>query len=296
MKTLLPTLALFLLFQSAQAIINFGGDNSYNTTDPSTGVPWDAVARVADYDGSSVTAARGSAVYLGAGYVLTANHVNVNNNTWVTFDGTSWLQRDTSVAAQQVKANVDMKIFKLKTAPSAMAVTLYDGSSEVDTPATLVGWGVGRNLASLPGSSSVSWGPQSTIDKRWGQNVPRGLRTIPYQSGNYAAIETVLGSDTGVPVGLGDDEAAATLFDSGSGLFQNFSGTWYLSGLTTSVEVNGTSVFGDDSLIAGGHENYFVQVSEYEADIAALIPEPGSLPLIASLFALAAAFLRRGRP
>lgn len=287
LSRLVAGLCLALLPLSSFGIINFGLDNSGNTTDPGTGVPWDAVARVANYDGSSVTSPEGSGVHLGFGYVLTANHVDVNNDTWVSFDGTNWLQRDTSFAAQQVAPNVDMQIFKLQSTPTTASVAVYDGIAEQIAPATLVGWGRGRNPLTPVDSTSVPWGNNATINKRWGNNVPRDVATLLYQTGSYQAIRTVVGSATGTPPGLGDNEVAATLYDSGSGLFQFLSGRWYLIGITTAVETSGTSNFGDDVIAVGGDENYFARVSTYHDAIDGIIPETRNFALCFALLGVA---------
>jgi len=280
-------LASAIALPQAQAVILFGADNSANLTDPATGVPFDAVGLFSASGGSSP---QGSAIHLGGGYMLTANHVNLT--THVTFDGSTYYARDLGYTPMQVAANVDMKIFRLSSTPTVGSVTLYDGTSEATAPSTLVGWGVGRDPTVPINTLSVNWGTTSTVDKRWGLNVPRDTVNVSYQSGTYEAIRTVLGSTTGSPVGLGANEAAATLIDSGSGLFQNIAGTWYLIGLTTGVETQDPSIFEDDKIIGGGDENYFVRISSYESDIAALIPEPASLAL---LFPALALLFRRNR-
>jgi hypothetical protein len=286
MKHFLLICAFSLLFHPVQAVINFGGDNTYNITDPGTGVPWDAVARVASWDGVSFTspAGSGSAIHLGNGYMITAHHVSLFNS--VTFDGTTPYTRDTSFTPQQVAPGVDMKIFKLATTPTTSSVNLYTGTSEVGQTATLVGFGVGRDPATPINSTSVPWGTNATIDKRWGRNVIETNATVSYSVSansypNNSALITALGESGGTPPGLGANEASVTLRDSGSGLFINISGTWYLSGLTT-IASNPT-VFGDDlvtDLTTQTNWNGFIRISEYEDDIQTLIPEPGAFALL----------------
>lgn len=282
----LPLLCLLALCASpAQAIILFGVGNAGNTTDPNTGAPFASVARLSN--GSTIG---GSGIYLGNGYVLTADHVTPFSS--VTFDGTTSFSHD-GLAPQQV-GSTDMKIFRLTTTPTVAAVPVYTGTSELGNSGTLVGWGVGRDPLVPVNSADVAWGANSTSDRRWGLNVPRATTNISYGAGSYEALVTVLGGNTNPNQGLGADEAALTLFDSGSGMFQQFGGVWYLTGLATAVEFANESSFGQDATtgINRGDFNYFVRVGSYSSDINAIIPEPSSLLLTAPALLL---LLRRRR-
>ncbi len=262
---------------SAGAVILFGLGNSANQTDPGTGVPFSGVGMLSD---AGLANPMGSAIYLGGGYMLTANHVGMK--PYVTFDGSTFYQRDLSFSPVQVAANVDMQIFRLTTLPTVAAANVYTGASEQIAPATQIGWGLGRDPTVPVDSLAVAWGDTSTIAKRWGLNTPLGLVTLSTGVGSYAGFYTVLGSETGSPAGLGASEAAATLDDSGSGLFQQIGGTWYLIGLTVGVDTFGTSTFGNDqSANPNGDGNYFVRVGTYSSQIVSIIPEPSAAGLLA---------------
>lgn len=278
---------------SAPAIVFWNLGNDANQTDPGTGVPWNSVAKVVNTDNSFLS---GSAVYLGNGFLLTANHVTVNSNfSKVTFDNTNFFSIDPNFGSYgtQVAPGVDMKVIKLTLNPAGVnAVTLLSTPVEMVAPATLVGWGKGRDPAVPLASTSVTWGSDSTAAKRWGVNVPKIAGTSPYDF-----IATIAGA-TGpgfFPSGVGDAEASATLYDSGSGLFQQIGGQWYLIGLTTAVETNGSSTYGDDDS-TGGDLTYYARISSYEQDITALVPEPSSISLLAMAgAAMASIALRRRR-
>jgi hypothetical protein len=160
---------LCAITQPASALIRFGLGNSANQTNPGTGAPFDSVAKVyTTVDGTT----RGSAVHLGNGYMLTANHVDVTTAQSFTFDGVTPYALDTEFTPTQVAAGVDMKVFKLTTTPTVVAANVYTGASELTESATLVGWGRGR-LATVPLESAVvPWGGSETITKRWGLNEP----------------------------------------------------------------------------------------------------------------------------
>lgn len=298
-------LALALGAASSHALVLWNLDNSANQTDPNTGVPWNAVAKVVNFDGSLLS---GSAVYLGDGYLLSANHVGMDlTYSYITFDGVEFFSIDPAfndgsrAYGKQVAAGVDMAVFKLTSIPvNAAAATLLPSADEkfgATNSATLIGWGVGRDTASPLATNNVTWGNTSTSAKRWGVNAPRTTDTASYDSYSYEAIITYAGNtNSGDPLnhGLGDAEAAATIYDSGSGLFQDIDGEWFLIGIATAVDTGGTSHYGNDSS-NGGDGNYFARISNHEQQITALVPEPSTVSLLVATCCLGAigAFLRR---
>jgi len=274
----------------AQAVILFGLDNSANQTDPGTGVPFDAVARVSN---SSGTTLGGSAVHIGGGWMITANHVGPFDAA--TFDGVSFYSRDTSTPTVQL-GTADMKLFRLTQTPTVSAANVYSGASETTGPATIIGWGVGRDPSIAVNSSTVTWGNESTSAKRWGLNNPAGLFTITSGGYDFEAIFTILGASSGLPPGLGASEAAVTLLDSGGGMFQQIDGIWYLIGIATNVEVGGSSSFGNNDLSGErGDANFFARVGNYSDQIFSItgIPEPSAAMLLClSMTALCARRVR----
>jgi hypothetical protein len=266
----------------SRAVVLFNLPNSANQSNPGTGVPWGSVAKVSGSAGGSQT---GSAVHIGNGYLLTANHVTIDaTSRFVTFDNSSFYEIDASFKAgsrqygKQVAAGVDMAVIKLTTIPVGVssAVLLLNGS-ELIAPATLIGWGFGRDPTAPLGSAVVGWGTTDTAAKRWGLNEPRDAVTIVYDSYSYEALRTVTGG-TSNPSGLGDAEAGLATFDSGGGLFQQLGESWYLIGVNAAAESDPTT-FGPDRISnvrPRGDYNYFGRVSAYDTQILALVPEPDS--------------------
>ncbi|MFZ4599474.1 MAG: PEP-CTERM sorting domain-containing protein [Terrimicrobiaceae bacterium] len=283
------------LLPQASALVFWNLDNDANRTDPGGGLPWDTVGRVAGTD-LSLVSSTGSAIHLGGGYMLTANHVVLTSSQRVTFDGTNSFEVDDTftsnngtVLGKQVATGVDLKVFKLKSTPSVGSVTL-SSSEDLGSSATLVGYGVGRGATAL-GNSTVAWGNTSTLDtvaKRWGTNVP--LAKIS------STLYSVAGSGTGSPPGLGNSEAALTLIDSGSAMFQSISGSWMLIGVGSGVEQLGTTIFGNDRLTGtNGDFNYHVSISSYRTQILGIIPEPTSISLLLATAGCGLLILRRSR-
>ncbi len=312
-KLLISSILLYLLAYPAQAVILLGQDNNANQTDPGTGVPWDAVGKVTNSDGSGI---QGSAIYLGEGFLLTANHVAMNlTYSFITFDEANYFSIDpnfndgTRTYGKQVATGVDMAVIKLISTPTTppVAASLLTTNTEsfgATDSATLVGWGVGRDPSSPVGSGSITWGGVETSEKRWGVNAPRASGPVGYTLAGidytFEGLVTYDGSSTTGPSntrGLGPNEASVTLYDSGSGLFQDIGGTWYLIGLTDaagSVAPN-ISTYGSDGP-GGGDSNIYGRVSTYETQITALVPEPSTVSLLAlTAAALAGVAFRRRR-
>ena len=76
-----------------------------------------------------------------------------------------------------------------------------------------------------------------------------------------------------------------TLNDSGSGMFFEYLGNWYLSGIGFAVDVNGSSFYDREAETAGDQpdRSFFVRISTYHSQISAalsVIPEPGTGSLL----------------
>jgi len=302
MRRLFLTAALLLAAHlPASAIVFWNLGNDANQADPGTGVPWASVAKIYDPLNNAIS---GSAVYLGNGYLLTANHVYVgpnfdtNDYSQVSFDNINSYLIDPNFGNYgiQVAPGVDMKVIKLTLNPAGVnAVTLLTSPIEQVAPATLVGWGKGRDPSIPLASTNVTWGTDATAEKRWGLNEPKFSGSGPY---DYLGTIAGASGPSFAPGGLGDAEASVALYDSGSGLFQEIADTWYLIGITTSTDDGGSTDFGIDDITSPerGDRDYFARISSYHEEITALVPEPSTISLLAMAgAALAAITLRRRR-
>lgn len=274
----------------AYAIIIVGGGNSVNLTDPGNGSPWNEVARITNSTGTHVSS--GSAVHLGGGYMLTANHVNLSQG-YVSFDGSSMYQIAVGSAVQVTSGMdvIDLKVFKLTSNPGTAGVNLLPENVkgvELFTPynqALQIGWGIGHSPTDT--DNPWTWGSaEETSKKRWGvNNIEGSILDFGYQNTNYdfEAIYTALDSDATL------NEAAATLFDSGSGLFiQDDLDNWYMAGTIVAVSTNGSSTFASDE---SQDLNFAVRISEYANEIQSLLTDPIAVPEASAFYAFLAAGL-----
>ena len=267
------------------AIVFFSQGNDATLISPGGGLPWDNVVQM-----QSSTGPIGTGVYLGNRYVLTAGHVGPLTSVKVGF-----LDYQLDASAPVSIGTADMKLVRLARDPGLGTVRLNTSSVSDGGSAYLVGYGVGRAPSSSLGTSPVTWGDSSTATKRWGTNFVDGAI-----SGVQVAGYTSDLLRTQFNTNLGANEAALTIYDSGSALFRQIGGEWFLVGLGAYVQNSGYSLASADFNSRDSDDSYFIRMSSYSQgphQIAAVgVPEPSSHKLL--LLGLAAAaifFLRRSR-
>ena len=267
---------LFAPIDFASAIVFFSQGNTANLANPGNGLPWDNVVQMRSGSGPI-----GTGVYLGNRYVLTAGHVGPLTSVKV---GLVDYLIDSSPAVAIETA--DMKLVRLASDPGLREVRLNINSSADGGAAHLVGYGVGRASSSLLGSNPVTWGDSSTAIKRWGTNFV-DLAIGAKQVGGYTSdlLGTQFNSNAGA------DEAALTIYDSGSALFQKIGSEWYLVGIGAYVQNSGSSFANSVFNSIESDDNYFIRISSYATSVDVIggvsVPEPSSQ----SLFFVGAAFL-----
>jgi hypothetical protein len=173
----------------------------------------------------------------------------------------------------------DMKLVRLASDPGLGGVRLNSNPLGDGGEAYLVGYGVGRASTSSPGSSPVTWGDSSTAIKRWGTNLVDGA-ILGAEVAGYTSdlLRTEFNSNAGV------NEAALTIYDSGSALFRQIGSEWYLVGLGAYVQNSGYSLASSQFNYTESDDSYFIRISKY-ADSSVMIggvsvPEPSSQSLL----------------
>jgi len=163
MRSLLPLLSILtLLARPSGALIVINPDDRECQAAPANGAPWNYVARLHNHFGP-----RGTGVYLGNRYVLTANHVDHDINV-VNLNGTDFATDDsfTPVALQ----GTDLRVFRIAGDPGLPPLALIGlADSDLGKPCTMIGCGAGKG-ASVPGQG-WEWGDDTTRVKRWGTST-----------------------------------------------------------------------------------------------------------------------------
>ncbi len=250
-----PTARALIIYGTGPTDVN----NTLNTTVPASGAPW--------YNVVQFGANNASGVYLGNGYVLTANHVNLVGA--VVINGVSYALDSSFPALQVTEAPdvVDMKLVRIVGTPPLPVVqslplnfskSLITG--DLSDNCTIIGWGVGKGT--IVTNQGWNWGDNTTRAERWGTNKTLSTSvSAVYDSYSYDALETSFRRS------LGSNTSEITTGDSGSGLFQQIGGVWKLSGITTTVlqYVGGAALYDGDLTTSGDQPDAanFVRLAKY---------------------------------
>jgi len=273
-------LALAGFARTAHALIVFDSatslDNSYNTTAPANGAPWQYVAETGPDDAS--------AVYLGNSWCITAAHVTLSNTTPVLLDGTTFFP-DPATPYQGI-GNTDLKLFKILGDPGLPSLALTQPTdNDLDQPVVRIACGQGKGsllTGTDGGEVGFTWNG-GAYTKRWGIAETLGQSyTFPGDGNTY--IVTPFDSS------LGPNASAASMGDSGGGVFIELNGGWKLAGITDGVDVLGSSSYNPSNY------SFDVEISQYSSQISAIAapaPEPDAAALVA--LGSVAALLRRRR-
>jgi hypothetical protein len=222
------SLAAALLASSAPAVIIDSGDGTGNTSAPSHDPGFDNVGL------------RGglSAVYLGNGWVLTANHVGAGD---VDFGGqpyelvpnSAWRLRNGDGTF------ADLLLFGISPVPNLPSLEIRASTTPPNGEVVLIGNGFDRGTATDSDDPSVWLAPPDPPDPavggyllgpartlRWGTNRVEGI--WPGDPFDTVALFTIF--DEGMPRATAD-ESQAVPGDSGGALFAKQGPDWELAGI-----------------------------------------------------------------
>lgn len=275
----------------AEAMILYDGNsnaNNYNISVPvsptindPTEVLWNHVVQICKASG----AADASGIYLGEGYILTANHVTgsryyiqgVEYLVDISFNGTGY--RTVTNSSDQA---IDLKVVKILSPPPSLGSIQMMSSSQSATSSysLYIGWGVGKGTPQTtdPSTQGWTWGSEAdTAAQRWGRNATFSSSiTFPDTVGTYLGTAFDRSLFSGPYSSYNNDVYNITLGDSGGGLFQYVDGEWMLAGVGTNVSVNWSAYYDRNSATGGDQpdDSYYMSMPAHSADVLRAIPEP----------------------
>ena len=246
----------------------------------------------------------GSAVYLGNGWVLTANHVTggtvtFNSQTFSEVPGSALLL--TNNGAPGRTATTDLKLFQIDGIPTGVnSLPIAATTPAPGTPMVMIGGGRDRgaftewtvNQSTDPwtwtevpsGGDAGGYKTLSTRALRWGtNNVAVTDEWISFDSRDVYTMATVF------DFAPGTSESQAVFGDSGGAVFAKNGSQWELAGIITAVagfsgqpSPGFTPVFGNATFMA--------DLSFYREQIVTVVPEPGGVALAVVALGMAGAW------
>ncbi len=236
----------------AAAVIIASGDGTGNTSAPPDDPGWDNVVNLNGLTG----------VYIGNGWVLTANHVGarsmiIGSDVYEPVPGSKVrLQTDVSNPA-------DLALFQILRDPGLPDVEISASAPPLGADVVMIGRGRNRGAdtsACYPLRQGWLWGTGNTM--RWGTNAVEEKGINVSISGTLTrAFSTELSASRQT-----DHEAQAATGDSGGAVFVKNGATWELAGIMTAIgtwgECNLGAALYDNLTYAGDLSFYFDQIDD----------------------------------
>lgn len=264
------------------------------------------------------TASNCSAVYIGNGWFLTANHVDVKLNSQIKQNG-NFATVDRIDNTLNNTFGADLKLFHVGDTSalsdlqsvklsvgiySKMTDTSWDGDALVrGSELLMVGAGYGRNANSALDDTTVpSDGKCGTI--RFGTATTISKSTFEIWDGNNQQFGTNDYPMIEIVAEAREDATSALVGDSGSGMFFEYGGDFYLVGTTVWVDSNAsasTITFGqiesDMEYKTKYSHTYGVNLKDFLYEIGQItgvnVPEPSTYAAIFGIFALGLVCIKR---
>ncbi len=283
-RTLIATLVMGAW--SARAVVIAGGDGLGNTNAPPDDPGWNNVGQF--------NTGQNTALYLGNRWVLTAWHVYSNDHptqvrfgsTWYNLEPTSWTRITNATGTY-----ADMVLVRTTTTPPLPDVTLR--SLPIPNNASLVMIGNGRQRHPTNSYWTADWQETNAaeavytgfkmtaglLQQRWGVNtIDNAYKSVNVSDGFYMVTTTAF--RVTFDQGAGDNEAQAVVGDSGGPVFYKSGGTWQLVGMLFNVGTEPGQPWPD--VVVYGNHSWAANLTTpvYYNQLAAAIPEPGTVALV----------------
>lgn len=237
--------------KSARALLVESGAS--NTTAPSDDPGFIHVGKRAQF----------SAVYLGNGWVITANHVPVGP---VEIDGTAYPE----VAGSKVRFDeagdpADLMAFQIDPAPSLPILEINSDPNLTGESGVMIGYGPDRGAAvTACGTDGYLWGGNAGI--RWGTNQIAGYFNVP---GTNPIGELTASFYTVFDQGGSSHEAQVVTGNSGGALFVKNGSEWELAGTLFALQNSGACQPPSSALY--GNISFIVDLATYRDQIIATV-------------------------
>ncbi len=253
-----------LLALPGHGVLIDSGNGSGNTSAPPDDPGWAYAATVV----SGL-----SAVYLGNGWILTADHVIFNN---VIVGGVAYLAVPGSrvTIMHDATTPADLAVWRLTPKPALPLLALRASPPAIASEAILVGNGLNRGAAtSWMGIGGYWWGAGSTL--RWGTNriASTGFDTVisPRKTRSFSTDFSAPppgGPDPRCSAGSACPESQAASGDSGGAVFLKNGSAWELAGIMHSI---GAYTGQPLSTALYGNPTYSADLSYYRSQILAIV-------------------------
>jgi hypothetical protein len=257
MRTWLVLAVALLAAGPSGGIAIVSGNGGGNTTPPADDPGWDHVGIRAS--------GNLAAVYLGNGWMITANHVGAGD---VILGGVAypWIPGSAHQLTNPGGSLSDLVVFRLRTEPPLLWLPIRSTTPPVGTSLVIVGRGQQRTTATTwRGHNGYQLGTSGYM--RWGTNVVLQTNvTLPISGTTTTGFSMIFSETGGTP-----DEAQGTPGDSGSAVFVKNGDTWELAGLAHTIE-NYTGQPTD--VVLFGNKTMMSDLSVYAAQINALVATP----------------------
>ncbi len=240
-------------------------------------VYWDNVGQITT---------RGTGVYLGDSWVLTANHVG---DEPITLQGQDYLAIP---GTRQRIGLADLMVFRIENPPPLPSIPMRSDALSNGLEVRMVGTGLGQEPATLWNVNRFTWVWTETTNpgqaeargyhwsnvrtKRWGTN-----EIFDFDGNSQVTTENFL---TRFDAGDTPYECIPADKDSGSGVFIQNGGQWELAGIVISLfpfygQPSATSVetleIGPTDY--GGNEAIMVDLTYYRSQVIAATPTPNDI-------------------
>jgi len=225
----------------------------------------------------------GSAVYLGRGWVITAEHVE--GTTFTLSDGRSFTaSADYNYRVKNVgkPASPDLRMFRLTEDPGLPSMNIATTAPTVGTQVMMIGSGTDRaatlrgwNLAAV--GQTVQWTETSPFGadvvghhlvnsstKRWGQNFVSN--NSAYRTSDATQVFMTTFDREGTTF-----EAQATPGDSGGGVFIGSDGGWLLAGIMITSQ---PLIDQPAGIVTYGSQSAMADLAHYRNDILSMVNRP----------------------